>query len=643
MAVASIREEGAASRVKDSEDRLKIYEAIGKLHKDVNTIKRTFGASKLHPYNAGWLLSATSLVFGSCSISPLSSRLRLLPSSFYIPPLPPTNTPLPTTERLRGIISTLAPEVIDPRSIKDIPNPSPSPLTSIDPALPLPTSTISASPKEDSLMAGNSTTCNKETRNPPLNCSQYVYNGPPRECGGAKAPPPMRAAPPSERAPTPLMKVATTTSETPPKVEGRKKVKERSKGSKQKPKATSSYPPESSTHSQTPTPSSRPSDPPTHAPPSANALDDLRIEAIEHINKELKRDTEHKKRYQKEEARIEVEKQGKEMEVHSQDDSVEVLIEEWELHLRKALDRVAKEALILDLNKILKDEKRAPLHLAKVARVKKELEEQDSKAQITPAEEEYRCFVKAEVREGHYRKDEGPLKTYLRNEKVITWVCKEDALLPKLRGCNPLQKQILPPARRTPNQELRPALTAMESSKAGNIATSITTNRPISTNPNKTPIERAKRIYTHEEGKESPKKYANITIIPQHQNTSDRVLKGRIKAVKVEGFKSYPIEREITITHPLNTSSEELTHMVATLRREIYYTLTQLPDSKVVSVNRDTIKLVILGISGKKGEKAQDRVDKIIQELDIPLAMRSAKWLEETDIGGIVMRGNSVP
>ncbi|KAF8437318.1 hypothetical protein BGX38DRAFT_1274161 [Terfezia claveryi] len=624
MAVASIREEGAASRVKDSEDRLKIYEAIGKLHKDVNTIKRTFGASKLHPYNAGWLLSATSLVFGSCSISPLSSRLRLLPSSFYIPPLPPTNTPLPTTERLRGIISTLAPEVIDPRSIKDIPNPSPSPLTSIDPALPLPTSTISASPKEDSLMAATPPPAIKKPETPPSTAVNMFTMAPP---GNAEEPRPHlhEGCPSIRKGPNTTYEGSHHYSENPPKSGRRKKVKERSRL-----QTKAKGPPHHThqnhrQHSQTPTPSSRPSDPPTTPTISKeSALDDLRIEQSNISIKELKRDTEHKKRYQKEEARIEVEKQGQEMEVHSLDDAYQ-------------------GSLNLGPQQNPQDEKRAPLHLAKVARVKKELEEQDSKAQITPAEEEYRCFVKAEVREGHYRKDEGPLKTYLRNEKVITWVCKEDALLPKLRGCNPLQKQILPPARRTPNQELRPALTAMESSKAGNIATSITTNRPISTNPNKTPIERAKRIYTHEEGKESPKKYANITIIPQHQNTSDRVLKGRIKAVKVEGFKSYPIEREITITHPLNTSSEELTHMVATLRREIYYTLTQLPDSKVVSVNRDTIKLVILGISGKKGEKAQDRVDKIIQELDIPLAMRSAKWLEETDIGGIVMRGNSVP
>ncbi|KAF8425026.1 hypothetical protein BGX38DRAFT_1279308 [Terfezia claveryi] len=104
----------------------------------------------------------------------------------------------------------------------------------------------------------------------------------------------------------------------------------------------------------------------------------------------------------------------------SEDESAEVLAEEQELHLRKASDRVAKEVLISNLNKILKDENRSPMHLAKVARVNKELEEYDLEAETTPAEEKYRDLVKAEVREGHYRKDKGPLKSYLRNKKVIT-------------------------------------------------------------------------------------------------------------------------------------------------------------------------------------------------------------------------------
>ncbi|KAF8451702.1 hypothetical protein BGX38DRAFT_1269277 [Terfezia claveryi] len=94
-----------------------------------------------------------------------------------------------------------------------------------------------------------------------------------------------------------------------------------------------------------------------------------------------------------------------------------------ELQSRKAADRVARIALIDHLDKVLKDEKRSPLHMKKVSRVKKELQEYDSDAETTVGDEEFRQLVESEVPEAHYRKDEGLLTTFSRNEnlKVITY------------------------------------------------------------------------------------------------------------------------------------------------------------------------------------------------------------------------------
>ncbi|KAF8442561.1 hypothetical protein BGX38DRAFT_1272384 [Terfezia claveryi] len=50
-AVAAIKEEGRVSRAKDSEDRLKLYEAISEVHKETNTIRRALEQADWHPYN----------------------------------------------------------------------------------------------------------------------------------------------------------------------------------------------------------------------------------------------------------------------------------------------------------------------------------------------------------------------------------------------------------------------------------------------------------------------------------------------------------------------------------------------------------------------------------------------------------------
>ncbi|KAF8451634.1 hypothetical protein BGX38DRAFT_1301374 [Terfezia claveryi] len=52
-AVAAIKEEGRVSRAKDSEDRMKLYEAISEVHKETNTIRRAIERADWHPYNTG--------------------------------------------------------------------------------------------------------------------------------------------------------------------------------------------------------------------------------------------------------------------------------------------------------------------------------------------------------------------------------------------------------------------------------------------------------------------------------------------------------------------------------------------------------------------------------------------------------------
>ncbi|KAF8442558.1 hypothetical protein BGX38DRAFT_1272381 [Terfezia claveryi] len=239
IAIAVIREEGVASRAKDSEDRLRIYKAIGELHKDIDIIKRTIETSKLHPYQAGRLPSA----FVSCSISPLPSSSITPKSSSPVwshPPglipqtearpwphphvrqlsrdeiinlitLSPATTEGSVTITLGSYSISLLPsspipppapemaeatsEVIDLSNIRDTPSPTPPPS-----ALPFPAGTISALPKEDSAMSRNVIVCNKGTKNPPLDCSKHQHDGPILECGGAKVPP--TAAPLVTKKPT---------------------------------------------------------------------------------------------------------------------------------------------------------------------------------------------------------------------------------------------------------------------------------------------------------------------------------------------------------------------------------------------------------------------------------------------------------
>ncbi|KAF8458627.1 hypothetical protein BGX38DRAFT_1264909 [Terfezia claveryi] len=312
MAVAAIREEGAASRAKDSENRLKIYEAIGELHKDVNTIKRTIEASKLHPYNAG-----RSSVFGGRSISPLSPCSSSPPSKFYIPPHPYTSTLLPTTEGLRDIIrmsgAKVTTGVIDLSNIQDTPSPSPTPPlpTFIEPALFLSASMISASPKEDSSI-------------------MHYYDGPIPECGRAKAPStaaplgtnkpaggkkgnqkmPATPLPPRTNTRAKAEHKAATPSKTPPKSQRGIKGEETS--------ISQNSGKEELEAPQTPTPSVRISPEPGTDSPMRNgskAYEEITTsimeDTIDTANKNLKATVEHKERYWKLEAKAAVEEQGK--------------------------------------------------------------------------------------------------------------------------------------------------------------------------------------------------------------------------------------------------------------------------------------------------------------------------------------------
>ncbi|KAF8456597.1 hypothetical protein BGX38DRAFT_1139795 [Terfezia claveryi] len=270
-AVAAIKEEGRVSRAKDSEDRIKLYEAISEVHKETNTIRRAIECADWHPYNTG----------GSSRQSPVAPKS---PSPGWA--RPPGLTPQPEAAQWpyphirpppRGeIINSSIPspattgEVIVPSGIKDTPNPSPPPhkdfidLSNIPdtpaPSPPHPTTesvrssppplaagSISANPAKDTAMDGNEESCNKMAKGCTLSSgSRHTHAHTPLECGGAKVP-------------------VLTKEIAPPKTDSKTKKgkKERKSPSAPKQKAT---PPAPSSSTRAPTPPSLPPALPAHAP-----------------------------------------------------------------------------------------------------------------------------------------------------------------------------------------------------------------------------------------------------------------------------------------------------------------------------------------------------------------------------------------
>ncbi|KAF8441804.1 hypothetical protein BGX38DRAFT_814722 [Terfezia claveryi] len=194
LAVAAIREEGVASRAKDSQDRLEMYKAIGDIHKDVNTIKRVLEAFEGHPYRAGYSLtpstssSSTSPKWWSPALPPpLPKTCNTTPAA---PASPVGTTPSEPPPRIMSLISNYHAskqaskkdiEVIDLSTTSNTPEPTKAPS--------LPAGTISLEISIDTRMSGCPALLNKGAAPPTLTNSQYAdTNSKPLECGGAKAP-----------------------------------------------------------------------------------------------------------------------------------------------------------------------------------------------------------------------------------------------------------------------------------------------------------------------------------------------------------------------------------------------------------------------------------------------------------------------
>ncbi|KAF8451407.1 hypothetical protein BGX38DRAFT_1183258, partial [Terfezia claveryi] len=371
LSTAATREEGEACRKKDSEDRLTIFDAIGKLHIDIQSIKRALEASGSHPLRAsqpGWWASPRKdspptptpqpasgypLPPGFHStVSAFRQHTRCTPASIEPAlPLPPLSA-----EAVPAAPPEATTEVIDLSNIQDTPSPTSPPLTSPEPALPLPAGTISASIKEDSSMSGNATVCNKDTKDPPLNCSKHQHDGPIPECGGAKVL--LIAALPDtnkltgERktnqkmpagVPLPGTNVrakaeheVATPSRTLPKSQRGKKRKEgtgdsknpgkeevKLKDSKQK-AILSLLPSEIPSYEPTPVPGSISPKPGTDTPIrygdkacDENQLDTLREETVNSETKRMKAQATYKENHQKAEARVMAESKGKERDLRN--------------------------------------------------------------------------------------------------------------------------------------------------------------------------------------------------------------------------------------------------------------------------------------------------------------------------------------
>ncbi|KAF8428069.1 hypothetical protein BGX38DRAFT_1278529 [Terfezia claveryi] len=136
-AVAVIKEEGRVSRAKDSEDRLKLYEAISEVHKETNTIKRAIEHADWHPYNTGGSSCQSSAApkspFPDWACPPgltLQLNAKRRPYPHIRPPsrgkIMNSSTPFPAT--IGGPAATTSNpslEVIDLSNIKETPSPPP--------------------------------------------------------------------------------------------------------------------------------------------------------------------------------------------------------------------------------------------------------------------------------------------------------------------------------------------------------------------------------------------------------------------------------------------------------------------------------------------------------------------------------------
>ncbi|KAF8434454.1 hypothetical protein BGX38DRAFT_1275432 [Terfezia claveryi] len=181
--IAAIREEGAASRVKDSEDRAQIFEAIGKIHIDAGYSPTTTTTSSPSPSSSpGWAHPAG-----------LQSQTSALKEPTSINPFSPPFLPPDTTTNLRGLMAIISSlptgkqypkediEVIDLCTTPNTPKPTTAPS--------LPAGTISPEVSTDTRMSGCPALLNKGAAPLKLTDSQYAdINSKLLECGGAKAP-----------------------------------------------------------------------------------------------------------------------------------------------------------------------------------------------------------------------------------------------------------------------------------------------------------------------------------------------------------------------------------------------------------------------------------------------------------------------
>ncbi|KAF8436462.1 hypothetical protein BGX38DRAFT_1333018 [Terfezia claveryi] len=207
LAVAAVRDEGAASRVKDLEDRLEIYRVLGEIYKDINSIKKAREMSEWHPYQASHSPSGTPRghpfsppfrppptgTSGGCPFSPPFLPLPTSPplsrppitvrvmegTNFAVPVLGESTAPTPTPTGKRGLKEDI--EFIDLSMTPNMPN-----LAII---LSLPAGTISPKVSTDSRMSNCPVLLNKGAAPAKLYDSRHAdSNSKPLECGGAKAP-----------------------------------------------------------------------------------------------------------------------------------------------------------------------------------------------------------------------------------------------------------------------------------------------------------------------------------------------------------------------------------------------------------------------------------------------------------------------